>query len=124
MLFKFDIEKGYDHGNLKFVQCMLCRMSFGMKWRRWMKTWRRKLMISQHIFVVGRQILNVVLIANEEVDELVYRKRKTYDHVNWRFVDCMLCKMGFSMKWRRWIKTCISTISFAVLVNGGSFSFF
>lgn len=32
--------------------------------------------------------------------------------------------MGFGDKWRSWVKTCISTTSFAVIINGGPPSFF
>lgn len=68
------------------------------------------------------------------VDELAYRKRegvlykldmkKTYDQVNWGFMDYMLAMLDFEEKWRCWVKACISTTSFAVIVNGGSSTFF
>lgn len=35
-----------------------------------------------------------------------------------------VCRFGFRLKWRKWIKTCISTTSFAVIMNGGPSSFF
>lgn len=43
---------------------------------------------------------------------------KAYDHVNWEFLDFMMLKMGSGEKWRRWIKFCISTTRFYVVVNG------
>lgn len=79
-------------------------------------------------FVVGRKILDGVLIANELIDS---RKRpkdegvifkidleKAYDHVEWYFVDYMLFRFGFGKIWCGWIYECISTTSFSVLVNG------
>ncbi|KAJ9691416.1 hypothetical protein PVL29_013559 [Vitis rotundifolia] len=85
---------------------------------------------TQGVVVQGRQILDVVLIANEIVDE---RRRsgedgviikidfeKAYDHVNWDFLDHVLEKKGFSPKWRKWMRGCVSTVSFAVLVNGNA----
>lgn len=76
----------------------------------------------------GRQILDAVMAANETVDDLLTNKRedlackldmeKAYNHVNWTFVDYMLNKMGFWSKWRKWMKSCITTAFFAVLING------
>ncbi|RVW62013.1 hypothetical protein CK203_062410 [Vitis vinifera] len=60
---------------------------------------------SQGAFVEGRHILDAVLIANEVVDE-------KKDHV--------LQRKGFSQKWRSWIRGCLSSSSFAILVNGNA----
>ncbi|RVX19153.1 putative ribonuclease H protein [Vitis vinifera] len=89
---------------------------------------------SQNAFVEGRQILDVVLVANEAIDSrkrsvgtgLVYKMdiEKAYDHVNWRFLMLVLEKMGFGPKWRKWIFCCISTVRMAVLVNGTPTDFF
>lgn len=49
---------------------------------------------------------------------------KSFDHVSWSFVDYMLDRTDFGVKWRKWIQTCIFTSSFAVRVNGGLSSFF
>ena len=57
------------------------------------------------LFVKGRQILDVVLIANEIVDErrrsgeedVVFKIdfEKAYDHMRWDFLDQVLEKKGF-----------------------------
>lgn len=57
----------------------------------------------QHVFVDGRQILNVALMANEIVDVFntwnlegtlcKLDMENAYDHVNWRFPDYMLERM-------------------------------
>lgn len=49
---------------------------------------------------------------------------KAFDHVFWKFIDYMLDRMGFGEKWGRRMCTCISTTSFAVMVNGSPSTFF
>ncbi|RVW19142.1 Transposon TX1 uncharacterized 149 kDa protein [Vitis vinifera] len=83
---------------------------------------------TQGAFVQGRQIMDAVLIANEIVDErrrsgeegVVFKIdfEKAYDHVRWDFLDQVLEKKGFSPKWRKWMNGCLSSVSYAVLVNG------
>ncbi|RVX10323.1 putative ribonuclease H protein [Vitis vinifera] len=85
---------------------------------------------TQGAFVQGRQILDAVLMANEIVDEkrrsreegVVFKIdfEKAYDHVKWDFLDHMLEKKGFSLKWRSWMRGCLSSVSFAILVNGNA----
>ncbi|RVX19456.1 LINE-1 retrotransposable element ORF2 protein [Vitis vinifera] len=86
--------------------------------------------INQRAFVQGRQILDAVLIANEIVDEkkrsgeegVVFKIdfEKAYDHVSWDFLDHVMEKKGFNPKWRKWIRGCLSSVSFAILVNGNA----
>ncbi|RVX18133.1 hypothetical protein CK203_004237 [Vitis vinifera] len=70
--------------------------------------------ISLHAFVHGRQILDVVLIANEALDSrlkdnipsllLKMDIEKDFDHVNWNFLMEVMSKMGFGHRWINWIK--------------------
>ena len=89
---------------------------------------------SQNAFVKCRQILDSVLIASECLDSRlkagvsgVLCKRdieKVYDHVNWKSLVFLFQRSGFSEKWRRWIRCCISTVKFSILINGSSSDFF
>ena len=88
----------------------------------------------QSAFVEGRQILDAVLIANEAVDTIIRRKEKgivckldiekAYDHLSWGFLIQVFDKMGFGKRWVSWVKWCISTASFSILVNGSPAGFF
>ncbi|RVW25910.1 putative mitochondrial protein [Vitis vinifera] len=78
----------------------------------------------------GETNLDAILIANEVVDEkrrsgeegVVFKIdfEKAYDHVDWGFLDHVLQRKGFSQKWRSWMRGCLSSSSFAILVNGNA----
>ena len=88
----------------------------------------------QNVFVMGRQILDVSLIANKVIDSWQKRKEKglicklniekAYDNINWQFFIKVMQKMGFGSKWLEWMWRCISIAKFLVLVNGVPASFF
>ena len=89
---------------------------------------------TQNVFVEGRQILDAALIANEVIDSLLKGDEagvlckldleKAYNHINWDFLMSVMQKMGFGEKWASWIRWCISTASFSVLINGSPAGFF
>lgn len=89
---------------------------------------------NQFAFTPGRQISDCIFIAAEVVDFLQKREEggfllkldfaKAYDSIEWSFLLDLLDSMNFGEKWILWMKTCISTASLAVLVNGTPSDFF
>ena len=75
-----------------------------------------------------------MLIANEIVDSTLRRKKcglvckldieKAYNSISWKFLYHVMGRMGFSSRWMSWIKWCISTTSFSILINGSPAAFF
>ncbi|GKV02020.1 hypothetical protein SLEP1_g14507 [Rubroshorea leprosula] len=83
---------------------------------------------TQSAFLGGRQLADSVLALNEVVDEIKKSKQKAfvfkadfakaYDCVDWAFLDWMMERFGFGVRWRGWIMECLSTAKVSVLVNG------
>ncbi|XP_039029127.1 uncharacterized protein LOC120163209 [Hibiscus syriacus] len=83
---------------------------------------------SQFAFILGRQIIDCLFIANEGID---YWRRKglegiafkvdfkrTYDSIDWDLLLKIMDCMGFGQRWRSWMKMCLFTTSISVLVDG------
>jgi len=49
---------------------------------------------------------------------------KAYDRVSWLYIRMLLTHLGFELPFINWIMSCISTVSFAVLINGETSTFF
>lgn len=43
---------------------------------------------------------------------------KTYDRVEWSFLEIMLRKLGFNERWITLLMLCVTSLSYFVLVNG------
>lgn len=90
---------------------------------------------NQNVFIPGRRISDNILLIQELFRNYHRHKgtprcafkvdiRKAYDSVNWDFLFEALHLFGFPEKMTAWIKECVSTPSYSVIVNGESFGFF
>ncbi|GAU45708.1 hypothetical protein TSUD_86840 [Trifolium subterraneum] len=83
---------------------------------------------NQSAFIKGRNLADGVVVVNELVDLAKCTKKKcvifkvdfdkAYDSVSWSFLDYMLKRIGFGVKWRAWMKACVCCGKLSVLVNG------
>lgn len=82
----------------------------------------------------GRQIHDGILIASELIDSRLREEEtciickvdfvKAFDNVNWGCTDTSIDRFGFGCRWRSWIKRCITTPRFVVLLKGESTNLF
>ncbi|GJX06753.1 RNA-directed DNA polymerase, eukaryota, reverse transcriptase zinc-binding domain protein [Tanacetum coccineum] len=82
----------------------------------------------QSAFVANRQILDGPFILNELFQWCKKKKKQTmifkvdfekaYDSVRWDYLDDILNKFGFGVKWRGWISNCLLSSKGSVIVNG------
>ena len=82
----------------------------------------------QSAFIKDRHILHGILILNEVVEEANRSKKpamvfkvdfeKAYDSVSWFFFNYTLLRLGFCLKWRKWISACLQSATISILVNG------
>ncbi|XP_056691942.1 uncharacterized protein [Spinacia oleracea] len=80
-------------------------------------------------FIPERQISDNILLATELIkgytrDHLSPRcmlkidLKKAYDSIEWPFLVSVMDALGFPHRFVQWVFTCISTVSYSVLING------
>lgn len=47
---------------------------------------------------------------------------KAYDGLEWQFLHAMLTKLGFCTQWINMVMKCVTTVSYAILIQGESTS--
>jgi hypothetical protein len=85
-------------------------------------------------FLEGRQIHEAIGISQEGIHNMKVRKlkgavlkidlSKAYDRVSWLYVQLLLIHLGFEVHFITWIMSCLTSTSFAVLINGSVSPFF
>jgi len=83
---------------------------------------------NQSAFMQGRGLLESVLVANEVIEDVRRRRRrgvflkvdfeKAYDSVRWSFLLDMLNRLGFHVRWIKWVQGCLESAAISFLVNG------
>ena len=86
---------------------------------------------AQSAFIVDKLITDNILIAFESLHHmkntcmgktgfmaLKLDMSKTYDRVEWLFLEKILLRMGLQESWVALIMECITTVSYSILVNG------
>ena len=86
---------------------------------------------TQSAFVPGRAIADNVLITHEVLHYLQTSKAeqrvsmavktdmsKAYDRLEWEFIQLVLERLGFHHRWISWIMECVSSVTYAFLING------
>nr|XP_029144810.1 uncharacterized protein LOC114924424 [Arachis hypogaea] len=70
----------------------------------------------QPISMVG-SVYKIISKRKEEATIIKLDFQKAYDRVKWSFVDLVLQKMGFGIRWRSWVMECVTIASMSVLIN-------
>ena len=86
---------------------------------------------NQSVFQVGGVITDNIFMAFETLHYMKHHKKgksgfmalkldmsKADDRVEWIFLENIMTKMGFDVKWVNLIMECISTVTYSVLING------
>jgi hypothetical protein len=102
--------------------------------RRFKKILSKNISEQQFGFLEGRQIHEAIGIAQEGLHSMKTRKlkgavlkidlSKAYDRVSWLYIRLLLTHLGFEVPFISWIMSCLTTTSFAVLINGSASPFF
>ncbi|CAL1352559.1 unnamed protein product [Linum trigynum] len=92
---------------------------------------------TQNGFIKGRDISDNILIAQEVMQFLKTKTQgrdrwmalkldmeKAYDRVEWGFLFAVMEALGFNDHWMKWIKACVTSVSFTVLLNGNEHGYF
>ncbi|CAN0858391.1 LINE-1 retrotransposable element ORF2 protein [Linum grandiflorum] len=93
--------------------------------------------IHQNGFIKNRQITGNLIVANEIMHVLRRKKagnkfymalkldmEKAFDRIEWDYLFEALFRMGFHPRFIQWIRSCVTTVSYYVNLNGRRCGFF
>jgi hypothetical protein len=90
----------------------------------------------QSAFVPSKNIQDNTILAHELLHSFKHKRgkggfmflnmdtEKAFDKIEWDFILAIMQKLGFHSSWLNWIKLCISSSSFSILLNGNPFGLF
>jgi hypothetical protein len=90
----------------------------------------------QSAFVPSRNIQDNTILAHELLHSFKTKKgkggfmflnldmEKAFDKMEWGFILSVMSKLGFHSSWINWIRVCISSSTFSILINGSPFGLF
>jgi hypothetical protein len=94
----------------------------------------RNISSEQFGFLAGRWIHEAIGVSQEGLHNMKSRKlkvvvvkidlSKSYDRLNWIYIQMMLIHLGFGVAFTNWVMGCLTTVSFSILINGFASSFF
>lgn len=86
--------------------------------------------LSQSAFVLGRLIVDNVLVAFELIHYMKWKNRgnyafvalkidinKVYDKIDWSYLKLILIRMGFANRWVNLIMLCVTSVRLNFIVN-------
>ncbi|KAL5569345.1 hypothetical protein UlMin_025920 [Ulmus minor] len=91
---------------------------------------------TQGAFVSGRSIHDNSVIIQEVIHSMKKKSgqvgyvamkidlQKAYDRLNWEFLFAVLKAFGFHDRWIGWVRSCVSSVSMNLLLNGSVFGSF
>ncbi|KAL4010462.1 hypothetical protein IC575_029954 [Cucumis melo] len=90
---------------------------------------------NQSAFIPGRSIIDNILLCQELVGgyhlnsgkpryTLKIDLQKAYDSVNWDFLFGLLIAIGTPLKFVSWIRACVTSSMFSIMINGSFEGFF
>jgi hypothetical protein len=90
----------------------------------------------QSAFVPSRNIQDNIILVHELFNSINSKRgrrglmaikidmEKAFNRMEWSFIFAILSKLGFAPMWINWIRICITSPSFSILINGSPLGLF